>query len=76
MIHEALKKKQRIIVMILAVLLIVSAVVSIRVGYSDITFGQILETFLGKGTFKESFIVFSVRLPRIIITILAGMALA
>ncbi|MCG6197858.1 iron ABC transporter permease, partial [Anoxybacillus sp. LAT_38] len=29
-----------------------------------------------QGTFKEEFILFSVRLPRMVITLLAGMALA
>lgn len=76
MMNTVLKKKQRLIVIILSVLLIVSAIISIRVGYSDLTFNRIVDTLLGKGTFKEEFIVFSIRLPRIIITILAGMALA
>lgn len=31
---------------------------------------------MGQGTFKEEFVLYSLRLPRIIITLLAGMALA
>ena len=37
---------------------------------------DLFQSLLGQGTFKEEFVLFSVRLPRIIITLLAGMALA
>ena len=37
---------------------------------------SLIPTIFGLGTFKENFVLFSVRLPRIIITVLAGMALA
>src|SRR5699024_2912878 len=39
-------------------------------------YNRILPTLLGNGEFKESFILYSIRLPRLIITVLSGMALA
>ncbi|MEK3978865.1 iron ABC transporter permease [Psychrobacillus sp. FSL K6-2836] len=76
MIQRKLVKKQRIIFIILLALIIITAFMSAGIGYSTLSFNRLLPTFLGQGTFKEEFVLFSVRLPRIIITILAGMALA
>lgn len=76
MIHPALIRKQRLIVIALFVLIIVTIMIGMRLGYSKLPFNRLLPTLLGEGTFKEEFILFSVRLPRIIITLLAGMALS
>lgn len=76
MIHRQQVKKQRIILIVLLSLIIITTFVSAGIGYSTLSFNRLLPTFLGEGTFKEEFVLFSVRLPRIIITILAGMALA
>lgn len=76
MIHRQQIKKQRILFIILLSLIIITAFVSAGIGYSTLSFNRLFPTFLGQGTFKEEFVLFSVRLPRIIITILAGMALA
>ncbi|WP_242973051.1 FecCD family ABC transporter permease [Anaeromicrobium sediminis] len=45
-------------------------------GYSSLSYDRLIPTLLGQGTFKEEFVLFSIRLPRIIITLLAGMALS
>jgi iron complex transport system permease protein len=76
MIQPTLLKKQRIIFYLLLVLIILTATVGMGMGYSSLSYDRLLPTLFGQGTFKEDFILFSVRLPRIIITILAGMALA
>ncbi len=76
MIQPALLKKQRIIFCLLTALIMLTAVIGMGIGYSSLTYDRLIPTFLGQGTFKEDFILFSVRLPRIIITLLAGMALA
>ncbi|GGC76646.1 iron ABC transporter permease [Thalassobacillus devorans] len=76
MIHPDLIKKQRMLMVILTCLIIVTILVSMGMGYSSVSFDRILPTLLGNGTFKEEFVLFSIRLPRIIITLLAGMALA
>lgn len=76
MIQPALLKKQRLILFILLVLILISVVLGMGMGYSSLSYGRLLPTILGQGTFKEEFVLFSIRLPRMIITLLAGMALA
>ncbi|WP_211747104.1 iron ABC transporter permease [Paenibacillus sp. Marseille-Q4541] len=60
----------------LALLILFTLLVSLSLGASSLSFSRLLPTFLGNGTFKEEFVLFSIRLPRIIITLLAGFALA
>ncbi|MBT2695700.1 iron ABC transporter permease [Bacillus sp. ISL-55] len=76
MIHPSIIKKQRYIVLTLFVLIILTILVSLGLGYSSVSYNRILPTILGNGTFKEEFVLFSIRMPRIIVTVLAGMALA
>lgn len=76
MIHPDLLKKQRFFVIFIFLLIIATTVVSMGLGYSSVSYNRLLPTLLGEGTFKEEFVVFSVRLPRIVVTLLAGMALA
>jgi iron complex transport system permease protein len=76
MIHPDLIKKQRLLIMLLSSLILVTAFASIGLGYSSVSYDRLIPTLLGNGSFKEEFILFSIRLPRIIITVLAGMALA
>lgn len=76
MIHPSLRKKQRISYYLLLTLILLTAITSIGLGYSPISYDRLVPALLGEGTFKEEFILFSIRLPRILITLLAGMALA
>lgn len=76
MIHPSLLRKQRIIVVSLFALILVTIVVGLGLGFSSLSYDRLIPTILGQGTFKEEFVLFSIRLPRIIITLLAGMALA
>ncbi len=76
MIHPPLLKKQRLFLAVLLTLIIVTAVVSMGMGAAALSYDRLIPTLLGEGTFKEEFVLFSIRLPRILITVLAGMALA
>ncbi|MBM6617196.1 FecCD family ABC transporter permease [Bacillus suaedaesalsae] len=76
MIHPNIVKKQRLLLFSLFVLILLTTVISMGLGYSSVSYDRIIPTLLGEGTFKEEFVIFTVRLPRIIITLLAGMALA
>lgn len=76
MIHPDLIRKQRLLIIIFSVLLIITMIISMGLGDSSVSYGQILPTLLGHGSFKETFVLLSIRLPRILITILGGMALA
>jgi iron complex transport system permease protein len=76
MIHPAVIKKQRRVVLLLLALIILTAIIGMGMGFSSLSYNRLVPTLLGQGTFKEEFVLFSVRLPRIVITLLAGMALA
>lgn len=76
MIHPSILRKQKLIIGILFVLIALTITLSLGLGYSSVSYDRILPTLLGNGTFKEEFVLFSIRLPRIIVTLLAGMALA
>lgn len=54
----------------------ITMVLSLGLGRSSVSFDRILPILLGDGTFKEEFVFYSIRLPRIVVTLLAGMALA
>lgn len=51
-------------------------VVGLSVGYSSLGITQLFPTLFGNGEMSDEFILFSIRMPRIIILVLAGMALA
>jgi iron complex transport system permease protein len=76
MIHPSIVKKQRIIIATSLLLIVLTMIASLGLGYSSVSYDRILPTLLGNGTFKEEFVLFEIRLPRIIVTLLAGMALA
>lgn len=76
MIHPVLIRKQRAVLTLLAALILLTFTVGMGLGSSSLSYGRLLPTLLGEGTFKEEFILFSIRLPRMVITLLAGMSLA
>lgn len=76
MIQSALIKKQKLIMWSLLLLIIATIGIGMGMGYSSLSYDRLVPTLLGEGTFKEEFVLFSIRLPRIIITLLAGMALS
>jgi iron complex transport system permease protein len=76
MIHPSIIKKQRVIIAFISILILFTIVISLGLGYSSVSYNRILPTIFGEGTFKEEFVLFSIRLPRIVVTLLAGMALA
>ncbi|MFS0775215.1 iron ABC transporter permease [Neobacillus sp. 3P2-tot-E-2] len=76
MIQPSLIRKQRIIFISLLALILITLVVGMGLGPASLSYDRLIPALFGQGTFKEEFVLFSVRLPRIIITLLAGMALA
>ncbi|TXK85067.1 iron ABC transporter permease [Paenibacillus sp. N3.4] len=76
MTQSALARKQRLILLVSFVLIILTAISSMGLGYSSLSFDRLIPVLFGHGTFKEEFVLFAVRLPRILITLLSGMALA
>ena len=76
MISPYLVKKQKKIMFFLFILIVITIIVGLGSGYSSLSYNRLAPTLLGQGSIKEEFVLFSIRLPRIIITLLAGMALA
>lgn len=69
-------RKQRLIVGALIALTLLTIIISLGLGSSSVSYGRILPTVLGDGDFKERFVLFDLRMPRICIVAAAGMALA
>ncbi|WP_131502465.1 iron ABC transporter permease [Exiguobacterium sp. s166] len=76
MMETRLRNRQRLIFLLLSLLLLGTIILSIGLGPASLSYDRLLPTLLGQGSFKEDFVLFSLRLPRIVITLLAGMALA
>lgn len=72
----AYQRRVRIIFIISFILLFGSFVGSTATGFVSLSPTQLIRTIFGFGTSQENLILFSFRLPRIIVTILAGMGLA
>lgn len=74
---ERKKKIRRITVLsILAILILLTFIISMNTGYSSLSPMEVIRTFFGMGTEKQSLILFEFRLPRIIVAILVGAGLA
>ncbi|MCU5746924.1 iron ABC transporter permease [Staphylococcus sp. SQ8-PEA] len=76
MIDPKLRMKQLIAIVILAVLLIAACAWSITSGEYKMSVGTFFKTLFGQGAYTDSLILLEFRLPRMLITILAGAALA
>jgi iron complex transport system permease protein len=76
MMPSSLIKKQRLILLGLVILTILTAWIGMGLGDASLSYRRLIPVILGEGTFKENFILFSIRLPRLAVTVLAGMALA
>lgn len=76
MIAANIIRKQRITIFVLMILILGTIIAYLGIGASAVSFNRILPTLFGYGTFKDEFVLFSIRMPRIIISLLSGMALA
>jgi iron complex transport system permease protein len=69
-------RRERRIVLVLAALVVVVAAVSLMVGAYSLSVPDLLRTLAGQGAGSENFIVFRLRLPRLTLAILVGVAFA
>ena len=76
MIHPGLLKKQRLLLIAFSLLVLVTMIISFGFGAASVSYDRIIPTLLGQGDFKDEFVLFELRLPRMLVTVLAGMALA
>lgn len=64
------------IIALLVALIALVALISMNVGKMNLSPAEVLRTILGNGTPKEELIVYQLRLPRIVLSILVGMGMA
>lgn len=76
MIQHTLVKRQRLLLLVFTALIILTALISLGLGDARVSYSRIIPNLLGHGTETEQFVLWTLRLPRILITILGGMALA
>ncbi|QPC48143.1 FecCD family ABC transporter permease [Mangrovibacillus cuniculi] len=71
-------KSQKIFFMLLPILILVTFLVSLNTGVIKIAPLDVLKTFIGYGTDQDELVLFSFRLPRMVLALLigAGMAVA
>ena len=70
-------KKKIVLVFSIAILLLVTAcLLAIMWGSYTVSPGRILKTFMGNGTKAENLAVLQIRLPRMVIALLVGLALS
>ncbi|WP_138494232.1 FecCD family ABC transporter permease [Paenibacillus pinistramenti] len=71
-----LQRRQQITFVALLLLTLATIGIGMGIGASSVSYDRLIPTLLGHGTFKDEFVLFSIRLPRMLVTLLAGMALA
>ncbi|TFD33911.1 FecCD family ABC transporter permease [Cryobacterium cryoconiti] len=69
------RRENRLVLLLLAAVLVVAAV-SLAVGAYSLSAPDLLRTLMGQGTGSENFIVLKLRLPRLVLAVLAGVAFA
>ena len=69
MIHPALIRKQRIIMTLLTALILGTIVIGMGIGDAPLAYNKVFPTLFVKGNFTDEFVLFSIRLPRILITL-------
>ena len=69
-------KKAFFICSILAILIFMVFVISLNLGSYSISLGDVIKTLIGQGSKSQNIVIFNLRLPRIIIALFVGSALA
>ncbi|MEK4875451.1 MULTISPECIES: FecCD family ABC transporter permease [Bacillus] len=71
-------KRKRVIwiTTVFIILILFTILISLQLGSFSIKPLEVVQTFLGQGTRKQEIVLFSMRLPRIVMAILVGTALA
>jgi len=74
--QQKAKKKNFLILGTLALLIVITFVISMNTGVIKLTPMEVIRTFFGQGDAQQQLILFEFRLPRIVIAVLVGMGLA
>lgn len=74
--RQKVLRRNILVIIIFAVLLVLSFIISMNTGFSKLTPLDTIRTLFGGGTAKENLVLFQFRLPRIVISMLVGAGLA
>lgn len=74
--YKSYKSYKVIFIIILFLLTIFATIWALSSGSAKFTMGDVLKTLLGNGSQQNDLIIFNIRLPRIVMTILCGVGLA
>ncbi|MFC9540998.1 FecCD family ABC transporter permease [Lysinibacillus sp. NPDC056959] len=74
--QQKAKKKNFLILGTLALLIVITFVISMNTGVIKLTPMEVFRTLFGQGDAQQQLILFEFRLPRIVIAVLVGMGLA
>ncbi|GGG10890.1 iron ABC transporter permease [Lysinibacillus alkalisoli] len=75
MMKKKLRRNMTVMIVFIA-LIIVIFLISVNTGHIRLSPGEVFATFFGNGTDQQKLILFEFRLPRIVIAVLVGAALA
>lgn len=75
-VEQRRKKRSVIVLSVVAVLIVIVFVISMNVGVIKLSPRDLLMTIIGLGTDKQELVLFTFRLPRIVIAMLIGAGLA
>lgn len=67
---------KKIIYLALVLILAILMVIGLSVGFITIPFDEVIKTLIGQGSAEQHFILWTLRMPRILITFILGIALA
>lgn len=76
MIESKVKVKRRVALLISSIILLICIILSLMTGEYRMTFQQVWQTLLGFGDSASQLILVEFRLPRLMITLFAGIALS
>lgn len=76
MIRVSHSRKLVLVCLTLLLLIAATIVIGFSIGSGSFSVSRLIQTLIGNGSTKENLILFSIRMPRVVITLLAGMALA
>ena len=76
MINILKKKRTLLTAVILIGLIITTILVSLNIGSFKVQPIEVLKTLIGQGTRSNEIVILNIRLPRIIIAVLVGIALS
>lgn len=68
--------RSKAVLLLLTVTLLAVAVVSIHLGSTRMSLGQVVATLLGRGEWIDNLVVFDLRLPRLVLSVLIGIGVA